>query len=227
MENTNSIPVRPSAASYDLEQQAVHLNKLGKIVKYLGRGWRWWRIHLEMVAQFVWKQSWRRWWMMLEDADSCLQVNFCKVIAKSNQGFHRLAASVNGGSSIAVALWTSQDQLALLCRLGVKAVVHDREPRFNSCLCGAVSGGGFLSFMLVHVWGGLMKKVELQEVKIALQSVCLRREVIKQSVCWQWSTGISSGWPGGPWGTGVYQQWSPLLWTCCLGLRWVCSVAPP
>lgn len=117
--------------------------------------------------------------MMLEDADRCLQINFCEFIVKSNQGFQGFPPSVNGGRSVAVTL--NQGGSVSFCRLGAKAVLHDRKPRFYSCSRSAATGGGVLSFVHMHVQGGLMKTVELPEVKIVLQSLCLRREVIEQS----------------------------------------------
>lgn len=42
--------------------------------------------------------------MMLEDADGCLQINFCEFIVKSNQGFQGFSPSIYGGRSVAVTL---------------------------------------------------------------------------------------------------------------------------
>lgn len=76
--------------------------------------------------------------MMLEDADRCLQINFCVLIVKSIQGFQGFPPSVNGGSVAVNSV--NQGGSVSFCRLGAKAGLHDREPRFNSCCCGAAIG---------------------------------------------------------------------------------------
>lgn len=152
-------------------------------------------------------------------ADPLLWV-YCEIKPRISGGFSKhiwrkkcCSKSVNQGGSVS------------FCRLGTKAVLHNREPRFNFCSRGAATGVGVLH---AHARGVcVMKTVELQEVKTVLPSLCLRREVIEQSAYWLWSTRIYSGSPGGPWGTGVYEEWSLLLWICCLGSQKAWSVPPP
>ena len=50
--------------------------------------------------------------------------------------------------------------------------------------------------------------------------------MIERSASCLWSARIYSGSPGGPQGKVVYQDWSQLWWTCCLGSQRAWSVSP-